>query len=311
MSDKEDALQEITAIALRHNITIVEITKALTHLPAQAAKQSSGILSKLSGYIGGIFVFSGICVFVSMYWNDFGSAARVIITLGTGYLLFLMALATLTDKRHERAATPLFLMSTLLQSGGVFVMLDEYSSGGDPRHGVLYMTLMMLVQHGAVFWKKQRTVLAFTSIVFGSIFFGTLFNLWNMHDNLIGTVIGTSLMCIAYAANNSRHAAMAPFWYFIGSATLLWAVFDAVAHTPYELAFLAISAFMVFLSTYARSRALLLVSTLSMLGYIAYFTAEHFANTLGWPLSLIIGGLALIGLSSLAVRINNKYIKRP
>ena len=63
MSDKEDALQEIISIAKNNGITLAEISKALADLPV---KQSSGILSKLFGYLGGIFVFSGICVFVQM-----------------------------------------------------------------------------------------------------------------------------------------------------------------------------------------------------------------------------------------------------
>jgi hypothetical protein len=59
-----------------------------------------------------------------------------------------------------------------------------------------------------------------------------------------------------------------------------------------------------------RSRVLLGVGTLAMLIYIGYYTAEHFANTLGWPIALVFIGIALIALSSLAVRLNNKYIKQ-
>jgi hypothetical protein len=310
MTNQQDALQEILAIAKRNNLTFADVSRAFTDLPQQREKESSGILAKLFGYVGGIFVFAGICIFVNMFWNDIGSAARVIITLGSGYTLFLMAVACLYDARFQRAATPLFLMSTPLQAGGIFVMLDEYSSGGNPHHGVLYMAIIMLMQHGAVLWAKQRTILAFTAITFGGIFFATLFDLWKLDDNLTGTVIGTSLMCIAYAAGQSRHAAIAPFWYFIGSIILTFAVFDAVENTPFELAFLGLSTFLIFLSTFAKSRTLLLVSTLATLGYISYYTAEHFANTVGWPVALIFIGLVLIGLGSLAVRLNRKYIKQ-
>jgi len=310
MSDKEDALQEIVSIAKNNGITLAEITRALTDLPARAAKQSSGILSKLFGYLGGIFVFAGICVFVHMYWGDFNSATRVLLTLGTGFALFIMALVTLSDERYARASTPLFLMSSALQPTGIFVMLDEYAHGGDPRHGTLFMASVMLIQHGATFWSKRRTTLAFSSIVFGGIFFATLFDMWDINEKLIGTVIGTSLLCIAYALNNSRHAAIAPFWYFVGSVSLLVSVYEAVEHTSFELAYLGIAAFMIFLSTFVRSRTLLLVSTLAMLGYIGWYTEEHFAHTLGWPLALIIGGLMLIGFGGMAVKLNNKYIKQ-
>ena len=310
MSQKLEALQDIVSLAKHNHITLAEITHALAAAPVLAAKPSSGVLSKLLGYIGGIFVFAGIGVFISMYWGDFGSAARVIVTLGMGLVAFFMGLACLYDKKYERAATPLFLMASFLQPTGILVMLQEYSSGGNYRYGILFMAAYMLIQQGATFWAKGRTVLAFSAIFFGMIFFGYLFDLWDLSEKLIGTIIGISLLCIAYALNQSKHIAIAPFWYFVGAFMLLWSVFDAVKNTPFELLYLGLSALIIFLSTYVRSRTLLLVGTLAMLGYIGWFTAKYFANTVGWPIALVIIGIALIGMSSLAIRLNNKYIKK-
>lgn len=309
MSLKEDALQDIVSLAKHNQITLEEIAQALNTPQTQAGKQSSSGLSKLFGYIGGIFVFAGIGVFISMYWDDFGSAARVIVTLGTGLFAFAMGLVCLADKKYERAATPLFLMSSLLQPTGILVMLHEYASGGDARHGLLFMSAYMLIQQGAVFWAKGRTVLAFSAILFGCIFFANLFDIWDMNEKLIGTVIGISLLCIAYALNQSKHLAIAPFWYFVGSVMLLWSIFESVENSPLEPIYLGVSALIIFLSTYVRSRTLLLVGTISMLLYIGYYTAKHFANTVGWPIALVMIGVALIAVSSLAVRLNNKYIK--
>jgi len=309
MSQKEEALQDIVSLAKHNQITLEEIAIALANAPAQAVKASSGVLSKLFGYIGGIFVFAGIGVFISMYWDDFGSAARVIVTFGTGLVAYIMGLVCLADEKYERAATPLFLMSSLLQPTGILVMLQEYSSGGDARHGLIFMSIYMLIQQGATFWAKGRTTLAFSAILFGCIFFANLFDLWDINEKLIGTVLGVSLLCIAYALNQSRHIAIAPFWYFVGAIVLMWSVFEAVEDTPFELIYLGLSALIIFMSTHVRSRTLLLIGTLSMLIYIGYFTAKHFANTVGWPIALVIIGIALIAMSSLAIRLNNKYIK--
>ncbi len=309
MSNKEDALQDIALLAKHNNISLDEIKHALEAMSTLVSKPSSSVLSKLLGYIGGIFVFAGIGVFMSMFWDDFGSAARVIVTLGVGLVAFIMALACLYDKRFERAATPLFLIAALLQPTGIFVMLQEYSSGGDAHYGVLFMAIFMLIQQGATFWAKRRTVLAFSAILFGCIFFSTLFDLWDMNEKLIGIVVGTSLMCVAYALNQSKHLAIAPFWYFVGSIILMWSVFESVENTPFELVYLGLAALLIFLSTHVRSRSLLLVGTLAMLIYIGYYTAKHFANTAGWPIALVVIGIALIGMSALAVKLNNKYIK--
>ena len=310
MSTKEDALHDIIALAKHNNITLDEIKHAMEAAPVLASTPSTSVLSKLFGYIGGIFVFAGIGVFISMYWDDFGSAARVIVTLGTGLVAFFMALACLTDKRYERAATPLFLIAAILQPTGILVMLQEYSSGGDARDGLIFMSAYMLIQQGAIFWSKRRTVLAFSAILFGGILFANVFDVWDLDEKLIGSVIGASLICIAYALQQSKHLAIAPFWYFIGAMILMWSVFEAVENTPFELVYLGLAALLIFLSTYVRSRTLLLVGTLAMLVYIGYYTAKHFANTLGWPIALVMIGIALIGMSALAVRLNNKYIKQ-
>jgi len=112
MSLKEDSLQDIVLLAMHNNITLEEISEALADsvksVASQSIKPSSSVLSKLFGYIGGIFVFAGIGVFISMYWGDFGSAARVIVTLGLGLVAFIMGLVCLYDNRSEKAATPLF-----------------------------------------------------------------------------------------------------------------------------------------------------------------------------------------------------------
>lgn len=308
MVEKEEALQDIVALARYHHISLAEIAQAFAN-EGPAKVHSDSVLSKLLGYMGGIFVFAGIGVFIAMYWDDFNSAQRVITTLGTGLIAFFMGIACLTDGKYERAATPLFLMAALLQPTGILVMLQEYSSGCDVRHGLMFMAAYMLIQQGATFWAKRRTVLAFSTIFFGCIFFTNLFDVMDMNEKLIGTVIGASLLCIAYALHQSRHLAIAPFWYFIGAMILMWSVFDAVKNTAFELLYLGLSGLLIFMSTYVHSRTLLLVGTLAMLVYIGYFTAKHFANTVGWPIALVVIGVAMIGLSAFAIKLNNKYIK--
>lgn len=309
MSLKDDVLQDIVALMQHNKITLAEVSRALDDASMQMSAAPASVLSKLFGYIGGIFVFAGIGVFISMYWDDFSSASRVIVTLGTGLIAFVMGLICLSEQKYERVATPLFLIASVLQPTGIMVMLDEYSSGGDVRHGLLFMAAYMLVQQGATFWAKQRTVLAFSAIIFGCIFFANLFDLWDLDEKLIGTVIGSSLLCLAYAIQRSKHMAIAPFWYFVGAVLLLWSIFEWVEGSLFEPIYLGMTAFMIFLSTFVRSRTLLIIGTFAMLIYIGYYTAEHFANTVGWPIALVIIGIALIGLSALAIRLNNQYIK--
>jgi len=76
-----------------------------------------------------------------------------------------------------------------------------------------------------------------------------------------------------------------------------------------ELIFLAAASGFVYLSVVLRSRTLLVVATLAILSYTGYFTTEHFAESIGWPLALVAFGLFMIGLSAFAVRIDRQYLR--
>jgi hypothetical protein len=76
----------------------------------------------------------------------------------------------------------------------------------------------------------------------------------------------------------------------------------------FATAFYGTACGVVFLSTWAKSRSLLFVGTVAILGYVGYYTSEHFSDVVGWPIALILFGLRLIGLSAVAFWINRKYI---
>src|SRR4029077_1802571 len=112
-----------------------------------------------------------------------------VLTLGTGFCVFVLALVCTTDQRFERAAPPLFLVAALLQPTGILVLLSEYSHGGDPAYGLLFMNLVMAVQQGCAFWARNRAVLALSTIIFSLGFFTIAFDLLHINHNLIGVTI--------------------------------------------------------------------------------------------------------------------------
>jgi len=309
MSSKEDALAEVVDIIKRHNLSLADISSALEGGQDFKARTSSSILSRLFGYVGGIFIFVGLAIYVGMKWDDLNSAGRILLTLGSGFCAFVMALVCTTDQRVERAATPLFLVAALLQPTGIIVMLNEYSRGGDPAYGLLFMNAVMAIQQGCVFWAKQRAVLALSTIVFALGFFTIAFDLMHIDHDLIGVTIGASLMCVAWSLDTSRHKSIAPLCYFFGSIVFLSAAYHWLRHSLIEVLFLGLACGCIFISTVARSRTLLLVGTLALIGYLGDYIAEHFAHNLNAPLLVMLVGFLLIALGVVAVQINNRYIK--
>ena len=311
MSTRDDALVEIVTLARQHGLTVGEIASALDRDPHTRVARSSGILSRVFGYLGGAFVFAGLAIYIGMRWNDLGSAGRVLLTLGPGFCAFVLALVCMTSEPFAAAALPLFLIAALVQPTGILVLMKEFSRGGDPAYGVLFMNLVMVIQQGCAFWARRLTVLAFTTIIFATGFVTVALDLLHVGRDLMGIVIGISLGCVAWSLDRSPHRPLAGPVYFFGALLFLAAWYHVLRHTAIEVLFVGLSCGIVFLSVVARSRSLLAVGTLALIAYIGYFIGEHFENNLNAPIVLMVAGFLFIAIGAAAVRINNKYIRQP
>ena len=306
MTSREEALQEIVEIAARHQLQADEIVSELNKAPRpDQAERSTGILARILAYLGGVFVLAGIAIFIGMQWDQFGSAVRVLVTLGVGFALFLFALATMTDARFSKVTTPMLLIAALLQPTGIMVMLDEYSRGGDPLHGLLFMCVVMLVQQFFTFLAKQRTVLLFTSLFFAAAGFGTLGDILDIDFEIVALALGIGLTLGSYVIDKTAHQVITPFWYLAGAVFFLYGAFDVLEGSPIEIVYFGVAAGFMYLGTVVRSRTLLFSSVIALMGFTGYFFRDSLANAFG----LIIMGFLLIGLSAFAMSLNRKYIQ--
>ena len=306
MTSRAEALKKIAEIAVRHQLQTDEIIRELGKTPtANQAERSSGILAKILAYLGGVFVLAGIAIFIGMQWNQFNSAMRVLVTLGVGFAIYVFALLTMTDSRFSRVTTPMLLISALLQPTGIVVMLNEYSRGGEPEHGLLFMCVVMFVQQFFTFLAKRRTVLLFMSLFFGASGFGTLGDILEIDFEIIALALGIGLTNISYAIDKTDHKAITPFWYFAGSAFFLFGAFDVLEDSVTEVLYFGVAAGFMYLGTVVRSRTLLFCSVIALMGFTGYFFRDSLANAFG----LIIMGFLLIGLSAFAMSLNRKYIQ--
>ncbi len=308
MTAKREALEQIVTIARAHGLTPEDISAALEETDDGREQLSGSLLGRILGYLGGTFIFAGLGVFIALNWDVMNSASRIIITLGSGITAFIIAIVASADERYTRVTTPLYLIAAALQPVGLLVAIDEFSSTGDWHFAAMLTAGVVGFQQAAVFWQKRDTTLLFTTVVFALWFFGTALDLVNVDDELIALTLGASTLSFCIGLERTRYRGMTPFWYLVGSILFLHGLFEWAQHTAFELVFLAAACAGVFLSTWVRSRTLLFVCTIAILAYIGYFTAEHFRDSLGWPLVLIVLGLVFIGLSAVAMRINKRYI---
>lgn len=310
---KAEILTEIMHLATEYNLSASEITAALHKQSKEVIDGArTETLMKLFAYLGGIFIFSGLSIYIGTFWSTMGVATKIILTFGTGIALYLLALfLPLYQKKYETMLTPLFLTSTLFQTVGLFVVVNEFRDGLNFKFSSLLIFGVMLAQQLITFQKIKRPSLIFTSLFFWCAFFMTALDLVNANDNLIAIIVGLSVLFIAYGLDKAHYKAIASFWYFTGAIMFLNGLFDALRSTYFEIIFFGISGLMLYLSTLIRNRTLLFVSTLSALGYIGYFTHKHFMNSAAWPILLVVLGLVCFGVGVMVLKICKKYMVEP
>ncbi len=364
VTDKPSALESIAQLMRNYDITPAEVEAAF-HAPAASrpvpAQRSRGDIAKtLFTYLGAIFILAGIGTYIGTFWESMGSAMRVFMTLGVGYILLIVLVSALHENKYPRLILPLALASVFMMTGGWFVLIHEvYPHGDNWRAAVLAVFGVMAMHQGALLGKYRLTVFAFTTLFFVYGFMQVGLDMLDVPFAYIAIVLGASLflvgtalekmphhvlaepalliatiwlnsglfdriaiasaadwaslitgVCVMSAAYGlhkaGRYARLTGLGYFIGSIMAYSGLFDLVHNTSFELVYLAVTASMLYACVVLQSRALLFTTVIAMLGFIGFYTAKHFANSLGWPVTLVLMGVAFLGVGTIALRVKRQ-----
>ncbi len=152
MDERARALEQIAGLARQHQLSAAEIAAALGGMAAAPVeRRGRNVLVRVLGFLGATFVFAGIGVFVALQWDGMNSAARVIVTLGSGLAVLVMGVLSARGVRFDKATAPLLLVAAALEPTGMLVAFDEYGTGGDWHWASLITCAVMALQFSAVF----------------------------------------------------------------------------------------------------------------------------------------------------------------
>jgi hypothetical protein len=125
--------------------------------------------------------------------------------------------------------------------------------------------------------------------------------------NWASLLAGVCVICSAYGMHKAgRYPRLIALGYFIGSILAYGGLFDLVQNTHVELFYLAVTASVLYACVLLQSRALLLNTVIAMLAFIGYFSEKHFANSLGWPITLVLMGVAFLGIGAIAIKVKQR-----
>ncbi len=324
--NKEEILQQLLIKIRSGEINQDDIKQCfnLNSEPTLTSKLSRKIshLSIAKGLyaLGAVIAIIGILIFIGQIWIDIGPWGRVIVTLGFGFLAAVLGSVLMKQKPDNYIGSIFHLIGGVLIPPGALILLSEF--------GVVSATLWpVIIAIGTIFLFYFLLSIIHKSAVttFFAIANGTALVYLLIQEILISSlstsqafdyyayltmIVGISYLLLAQSFRQTWNKNLTGLLYFFGSAGFLGASFSQVfdSFTWQVLFFLIIIGFL-FLAGFIKSRAVLSVGTLFLIAHLSYITGEYFADSLGWPIALVILGLLFVGLGYAALAINKKYIK--
>jgi hypothetical protein len=321
--NKEQLLNEIKNKISTGEITRDEIINSLkTETTIPQNKPSIFSLTKIFYALGAVIVIIGLITFVSQIWNDIQSFGRILVTFGLGFLMTGIGAMLIKNKPEDKIGTVFYFIGGILVPSGALVTLYELSTGG-------YHSWIVAGTFGSLFafylllnWINKNSILAFFAIANGTAFVYLLVNaiisnpydMWfNSGDiyQYLTVVIGMSYLQLGRFFEGKWNSFLIGVIYFVGITGLLGSAFSLIFDSGiYQLIYFVILIACFFLSVSLKNRIILIMSTIFLITFLSYITSEYFANSVGWPVSLVFLGFLFIGLGYISININKNYISK-
>ena len=291
--DKQELLRSVTELSRDGVVTQDEVMEAYREGidpsigSASPRMDFSGILS----YLGGGIVVLGIAIFIEQHWDTLTTFTKIFSTLGVGILAYWNGVVLSREERYVSFGLAFHLIAALVLLTGFY--LASYRIFG-------------------------KTLFSFWSVVFGTSLFGCVttylgewstFGLDAHFTSYQFLVIGLTYLSLGHAFLSRREAPLTKYLYAFGLTFFFLSALELGGYAPeqnwfWELIYPGLALGATLLSVPLRSRSFLIVGALALVVYIFKITGEYFSDSFGWPLALVIAGLALIGVGTLFVRLN-------
>lgn len=322
--NKEELLQELSAKIRSGELTNDELVRRLslasslpTEAPSHETLPARFSVTKMLYVLGAAIVVIGIVIFVSQVWSDIGSFSRIAITLGMGLLLTVLGSILLKSKPDPTIGTVFHAIGGVLIPGGAMVALTELNVDFSTVWPITNMFGVIFVFYLLLNFVHKNVVLTLFSVFNGTAFIyflvaaitdASFYNNGDLYTYLT-MIIGASYMLFGYSFRDGWNKKLSPVLYLLGITGILGAAFSQVFDSVFwQMIYFVLIIGGLFLSVHLKNRNILIMSTLFLIAHISYITSEYFADSLGWPISLIVLGFMFIGLGYASVNINKKYI---
>lgn len=273
-------------------------------------------------YVGGFIVLLGIIIFFAQFWSDMDPFSKTLLTSGSAVATYALGYYFYQVAKHSDLGHAFFFISVVLFPLATDTVL-RMITGGETNSATITVSaaVLFLIYFVTYYAIKAEIFLPFAIIAASVMFFSSTNYLvrnvgtFKHFDEYRLLVIGISYLLLGYyLASRGKHT-ITTLLYFFGLLFMLGTTFSLQGFKP-NISFFWSVAFppLVFLVYYAsiklENKIFLLFATLFTFFEIIKFSYEYFSNTLGWPVSLMLAGLAMMACGYISFELNKRYLKR-
>ncbi len=323
--NKDELLQELQAKITAGEIQSSEVLSVLNHsavgavVPAIVETEHTSVfsLTKMLYVLGAAIIIIGIIIFVQQIWIDIGSFGRVSLTLGLGMLFTGLGSVLLSSHADKNLGNVFHLIGGLLVPGGSLVLVYEIYGEASTLWPVVVAFGLISVFYLLLNLSHKTAVLTLFTIFNCTCFVyvltaAILEDSYSAVDDVFAyltILIGVCYLILTHFHTDLWDKRLIGALHFFGITGILGGAFSQVFDSgAWEMLYFIVVTAGFLLAVYMKSRTILIMSSIFLIAHVSYITSQYFADSIGWPITLVLLGFMFIGLGFGSININKKYI---
>ncbi len=322
--EKQELLSSLTTFSAQNLITKDEVIQAFEN-----GKEKKSIilsrdidLSEVLYFIGAFIVFVGIAILIGQNWTTLNPFTKILTTFVFGVTAYFIGVMLNKEEKYGAVGYAFHLIAALLLPLGLYVIFDQAGFNTASAGSQSLISGILFLMYLSSYYVFKKPIFTFFAIAFATWFF------FSFTSFLIGSnpyfadikfyeyrflMVGLSYVLLGYYLSSTEQKELTEGLYGFGSLFFLGAALALGGWKPsqdvlWELVFPGLVFVVLFLSVHLKSKSFLVFGTIFLMAYILKITSEYFSGTLGWPFSLVICGITLIGVGYYAFTLNKKYL---
>jgi len=322
--DKHEVLLSITKLSASNLVTKDEVIEAFEGGQSKRAPSLTNNvgLSEVLYFIGALIVFIGIAVLIGQNWSTLNSFTKILATLGFGVVAYFVGVLLNKEEKYGGLGFAFHLIAALAIPLGLGVTFNQAGFDATSSGMQSLIAAILFAMYISSYFVFKRSIFTFFSIAYATWFFFVFTNFLIGSNPTFSTAdfyeyrvlfVGISYIFLGLYLSSTLQKDLTEVLYGSGSLFFLGAALALGGWKPsqnyvWELIYPGLIFVVLYLSVYLKSKSFLTFGTLFLMIYILKITGEYFSETLGWPISLMFCGIALIGVGYYAFTLNKKYL---